>query len=107
MPKPLIIGGAALATALVLSPVLGWAFRSGGHGPWMMGGWMWYMLVFMVAFWGLVIWAVVALVRGLSSPRGSNGTSDHSGMGLEILKQRYARGEIDKQEYEEKKRGLT
>ena len=62
------------------------------------------MPVFMVAFWGLVIWAGVALVRGLSLPRGPNGTSDHSGSAVEILKQRYARGEIGKEEYEEKRR---
>ena len=35
-------------------------------------GWMWFMPLFMVTFWGLVIWAVVALVQGLPRPRGSD-----------------------------------
>lgn len=65
------------------------------------------MQVFMVAFWELAMWAVVAPVRGLFSPMGPNGTSDHSDSATEILSQRYARGEIDKQEYEEKKRDLA
>ncbi|MEE9285963.1 MAG: SHOCT domain-containing protein [Dehalococcoidia bacterium] len=64
--------------------------------------WMWLMPVFMVVFWGLVIWAVVTVVRGFSQPGGlMSGQKDSA---LEILKRRYARGEIGKEEYEEKRR---
>jgi putative membrane protein len=42
---------------------------------------------------------------------GSHGTDDHetksSDSAIEILKRRYALGEIDREEYEEKKRTLT
>lgn len=68
---------------------------------------MWFMPLFMVAFWGLVIWAVVALAQGLSRPSGSNSASGQQDSALEILKRRYAKGEINKEEYEEKKRGLA
>ncbi len=42
---------------------------------------------------------------------GSHGTDDHetesSDSAMDILKRRYALGEIDREEYEEKKRALT
>jgi len=66
---------------------------------------MWFMPVFMIVFWGLVIWAVVALVQGISRSRSAGGASREDSA-LEILKRRYARGEIGKEEYEEKKRDL-
>ncbi len=99
----LIIGGIIVAILVVLPIVFG-AFGFGMMGPWMMGGygWGWFMPIVMVVFWGLVIWGIVALVRGLST--GSSAQSDSA---LDILKKRYARGEINKQEYEEKKKDLT
>ncbi len=86
-----------------------------GFGPF--GGFGW---IFMVVFWGLVIWAIVALVRG-GSLNGHGCGHDHAdaahGKGkpalpagrspLEILKERYAKGEIDKKEFEEKKKDLN
>lgn len=59
--------------------------------------------LFMVLFWGLVVIGIVALVQYLlrgpgNAPRGKNA--------LDILKERYARGEIDKDEFERKKRDL-
>ena len=76
-------------------------------GPGMMGGFGfgWFMPVLMILFWGLVIWGVVALVRGLSVPKYYDSSLADSA--LEILKKRYARGEVSKKEYEEKKRELT
>ena len=75
-----------------------------------MGGFGW---IFMVVFWGLVIWAIVALIRG-DSLHGRGCGHDHGndahGKGkspLEILKERYAKGEIDKKEFEEKKKDLV
>ena len=74
------------------------------YGGWGFGGaWMWFMPIIMIAFWGLVIWGIVALVRGVSSS-GNSGSSNQADSALEILKSRYARGEINKQEYEERKK---
>jgi hypothetical protein len=79
--KLLVIGGSVLVVLLVLMPLLGWAFGGGGGwpaggwgmGPWMMwgaGGW-WFMPIFMVLFWGLVIWGVVAAVQAFSRSSGT------------------------------------
>jgi putative membrane protein len=59
--------------------------------------------VFMLLFWGLVIFGVVALVRWLARSRpGRTGEKTP----LDILKGRYARGEIDREEYEQKRADL-
>jgi putative membrane protein len=60
----------------------------------------------MLLFWVLVIVAIVAIVaigkwifdRSGDTPRGKSA--------LDILKERYARGEIGKEEFEQKKRDL-
>ncbi|MBI4180847.1 MAG: SHOCT domain-containing protein [Chloroflexi bacterium] len=77
-------------------------------GSGMMGnfGWGWFMPIFMILFWGLVIWGIVALVRGLSQSGGAD-SSNRADSALEILKKRYARGEINKEEYEVRKKDLT
>jgi putative membrane protein len=103
----LIIGGVAVALLIILPWVLGMVLGWQGYGmmgPWMMGGfgWMWLMPVLWILFLGLIIWAIVALVRGLSQ----TGDSRPADSALEILKRRYAQGEIDREEYEEKRKTL-
>jgi len=93
----------ALLIAVVVPSTLGSIYD---WGPWGFGWMMWFMPVFMIAFWGLVIWAVVALVQGVSLPRSPGVSPSQEGSALEILKRRYARGEISKEEYEDKKRDL-
>ena len=108
----LIIGGIIIAI-LIIVPLFFGAVSGGQYGGWgmmgpgMMGGfgWGWFMPIFMILFWGLVIWGIVALVRGLSGSRGSDSSKTDSA--LEVLKRRYARGEINKEEYEEKKKDLA
>jgi putative membrane protein len=57
-------------------------------------GWAWWWMgVAMLVFWALVAWVVVTLVR--QSDRGSPETPG----AREILDARYARGEIDDDEY--------
>ena len=98
----LIVGGVVVALLVLASAVFGqfWGGRNYGYG--MMGGYGWggLMGLGMVVFWGLVIWGVVALARG-------NAGSTQADSPHEILKKRYARGEINKAEYEEKKKDLT
>ena len=83
-----------------------------GHGPWagghhfgMMGGGTGFI---MIIFWVLIIGAIVLLLSGAASKiRDSKQIRDESLKPLDILKQRYARGEMDKTEFEEKRRDLS
>ena len=59
------------------------------------------MWVGMIAFWGLLIWAVYVLVTGATRrPNSGAGGEEHRGDdALRILDERLARGEIDTDEY--------
>lgn len=71
--------------------MMGW-YGDGAGGA----GWIAMALV-MVAFWGLAVFAVVAIFRGAKDTgRGDQG-SHHDAR--EILDERFARGEIDVEEY--------
>ncbi len=65
-----------------------------------MGGFGWF---FMVIFLVLVIVGVIYLIR-LIIPGTTCGTKEETA--LDILKKRYAKGEINKEEFEEKKKDL-
>ncbi len=80
-----------------------------GMGPGMMGTWGmgWFGGIFMMVFWILIIIALVFFIRWLvrSTESKQDRRVDES-RALEILKERYARGEIDTEEFEQKKRLL-
>ncbi|HDK37511.1 MAG TPA: SHOCT domain-containing protein [Thiolapillus brandeum] len=67
-----------------------------GHWFGFGGGFMWLFWILLIV---VVLWAVKAAVRGGAS-------SDESTTALDILKQRYARGEIDREEFEQKRKDL-
>ena len=89
----------------------------------MMGGWHWdngfgsgfgwVGFFFMVLFLVIIIVGVVLVVRSLSNQnRGHEATrnqppSERSATPLEVLEERYARGEIDRQEFLDRKSDLT
>ncbi len=60
----------------------------------------------MLLFWGLIIAAIVVLVRGFGGSSRGNAPRLPEKTALDILRERYARGEIDKAEFEEKRRDL-
>ena len=66
-----------------------------------MGGFSW---IFMILWWALIIAGIVAIIKWLMSQSDRNHGRDKSP--LEILKERYAKGEIDKREFEERKKDL-
>jgi putative membrane protein len=57
-------------------------------------------------WWGLVIVGIVLLARWLMSGERPSGRSDEN-RALAILKERYARGEIDKAEFDTRKRDIS
>lgn len=64
-------------------------------------GWLGLGLLHMVVFWGLVILALVALFKWMVG--GAGGTSS----AIDILKARYAKGELTREEFERLKRELA
>jgi putative membrane protein len=77
-----------------------------GHGF----GWEWMLIgsLMMLLFWGGLIAAIIVAIRAftgaISAPK--SGQAGTGGMALSILKERYARGEIGKAEYQEMRRDL-
>lgn len=78
---------------------------------WMKNGWGmgWFGGILMVIIAVLVIIGAVYLIKWIAdSTRNQSRTgSRQAASTLDILKERYARGEIDKQEFEAKKKDLT
>lgn len=82
----------------------GWNMGPGMMGYWGMG---WFGMIFMIAFWVLLIVGLVFLVKWLIQTTSSGKTDRRMGSSaIEILKERYARGEIDQAEFEAKKKDL-
>ena len=73
----------------------------------MMWWWMPTGMVFMGLFWILAIAAVVAGVWWLLGQRRPGGPTETSDRALEILRERYARGEISREEFEARRRDLV
>jgi putative membrane protein len=75
-------------------------------GPWFAGWGILWMFMMMV-FWLLVLLGLVFLVRWLWRAGSRTGTvQPPEESAMEILKKRYARGEIGKEEFEARKRDL-
>jgi putative membrane protein len=98
-----LLGGGMMGPGMMWGP--------GAQGmPWTGGGWGWGLamalgMLSMLAFWGALIVCVVLLVRWLAGttagPAGRTGES-----ALDVLKRRYAAGEITREEYEQMRQTL-
>jgi len=71
-----------------------------GMGMWAFGG-GWMIIIWLVII-GLIAWGVIALIKHQSS-RSDSGSKQSP---LDIAKERYARGEISKDEFERIKKDL-
>lgn len=82
----------------------GWG-GNGGYG--MYGGWgspfAWIGPVMMVLFWIAIVVAIVFAVRYFVRQAHRTGQDSTA---MEILKTRYAKGEISKEEFEEKRQAI-
>lgn len=94
-------------------PLTQWQEGYGGMGPGMMGWGMgggWFGFIFMILFWAVILAAAVAFIRWLvkrGSSASSNAPEQRQDSALEILRKRYAQGEIDSEEFEQRKQALT
>jgi putative membrane protein len=77
-----------------------WGYN--GYGLWGGG-----MGIGMLLFWGLIIAAIVMLVRGFGAKPGDSKPRPGENTALDILRERYAKGEIDKTEFEQKRGDLA
>jgi putative membrane protein len=82
-------------------------------GPWgmhmMWGSWGVGMMLMMFLFWAATIVAIVFFIRWLitAGDRGHQAVAGHgSESALDILKKRYARGEISKAEFQDMRKDL-
>lgn len=65
-------------------------------------GFMWFGWVFWIIFIGIIIWAVIRITSGQSAHKSSGNNEE----ALQILKRRYASGEISKEEYDKIKNDI-
>jgi len=92
-----------------LSPVLAFlpTFAHMDHDGWWWGGWGIGMGLGMLLFWVIVIALGVWLFRWLADESRGRGVGERRDSALEILRERYARGEISREEFEGRKKDLT
>ena len=76
----------------------GWSDNTMGGGGWVV------MVLGMVIFWSLLIFVVAAIFRGTRNDGVAMGTPGRDPM--EILDERFARGEIDAEEYHTRRDAL-
>lgn len=109
----LVVLGILVLVVLVL-PVLGGGMMGPGMmwggGPVTAGGWTWGLgmglgWLMMLAFWGALIVGVVALVRWLGGT-GERPRPPAAESALDVLKRRYAAGEITAEQYQQMKEVL-
>jgi putative membrane protein len=78
-----------------------------GYGNMMGYGGFGFGWIFSIIFWALIIWAIVALVRAVNGKGGSSWMNqDKEDSAMKILKERYAKGEISKEEFEQKRKDI-
>ena len=81
----------------------------GNPMSWGNAGWLWWMPMglMMLLFWGLVVVALVLLVRWLWSQGQVRAGGPPVDTPLDVLKKRYARGEITKEDFDRIKQDIA
>jgi putative membrane protein len=100
---------------LGLYPISSAFAQQGRYGDWhmgpdMMGGWGmgWFGGIFMIVFWILILVGIVFVIRWLVQVTGKKDESGQRGSrAMDILKERYARGEIDEAQFKAMKQNLS
>ena len=66
-------------------------------------GGIWFAWIFRLVFVGLIVWLIVNAVNNNKHPQNFPYKSETA---LDILKKRYAKGEISKEQFEQMKRDI-
>jgi putative membrane protein len=104
--RPIIaLLASAPATALMTVPAVAQTYGDHPH----MGAWGWGGMIFgpimMVVFIAVIVGAVILVFRWTGL--GGSAVAGGANKARHILDERFARGEIDKDDYEERKRVLS
>ena len=104
--RPIIaLLASAPATALMTVPAVAQTYGDHPH----MGAWGWGGMIFgpimMVVFIAVIVGAVILVIRWTGL--GGSAVAGGANKARHILDERFARGEIDKDDYEERKRVLS
>lgn len=75
--------------------MMGWYHDGPGWGGWVV------MTLMMLAFWGLLIFGGIAIYRGMS--QDNRRSSDDRSDAQQLLDERFARGEIDAEDYQHRR----
>lgn len=70
------------------------------------GGGFGFGWIFVLLFWGLIIWGIYALVRGATGHGCCGGHGPKGNNAMDILKERYAKGEISKEDFDKMRKDL-
>lgn len=73
-----------------------------GYGPFgFFGGWL-----MMFLWWGLIIFGIIMLVKWLGGVSGNGRVGASGKSAMDVLKERYANGEIGRDEFESMKKDI-
>lgn len=74
------------------------------------GGGFGFGWIFMLLFWGLIIWAIIVLAKNLANDgccgTKQSKTGQNESNAMNILKERYAKGELTKEDFDKMKNDL-
>lgn len=76
------------------------------NGYWGNPGFNILSFIFPIIFWGLIIFLLISLFKHHETGENKQNEQSKTNSNIEIVKERYARGEINKKEYEQLKRDL-
>ena len=108
MKSLMIAAGVSATMPFVANPAFAQGFD---NREWWMSNWGWGHMAFggvmMIVFWGGIILLVVLLARGIGRGGYRDAPSPARQSPIEILQERFAKGEIDQKEYDERQRILS